>query len=84
MATTAKQDRNFLDEVVGSGLLENAIEWIGQNLEPEQGAGRDDIRLRHREGHVWDDNSAFACVSQASGTSGIPQSLRGLPAVCHG
>jgi hypothetical protein len=36
MATTAKQDRNFLDEVVGSGLLENAIEWIGQNLEPEQ------------------------------------------------
>jgi hypothetical protein len=36
MGTTPKQDRNFLDEVLGSGLLENAVEWIGQHLEPEQ------------------------------------------------
>lgn len=36
MGTTAKEDRNFLDEVIGTGLLEKAIEWISQNLEPEQ------------------------------------------------
>ena len=33
--TTTKQDRNFLDEVVGSELLAKAIEWIAQNMEPE-------------------------------------------------
>lgn len=35
MGTTSKQDRNFLDEVVGSAILERAIEWIRKNMEPE-------------------------------------------------
>ena len=34
--TTAAQDRRFLDEIVGTGLLENAIEWIKDNLEPDE------------------------------------------------
>lgn len=33
--TTTKQDRNFLDEVFGSSMLEKAIEWIASNMEPE-------------------------------------------------
>lgn len=36
MATTPKQDKNFLDEVIGSTLLEKALEWIGENMEPEE------------------------------------------------
>jgi hypothetical protein len=35
MATTSKQDQNFVDEVIGSSLLEKAIEWIRENMEPE-------------------------------------------------
>jgi hypothetical protein len=35
MATTSKQDQNFVDEVVGSSLLEKAIQWIRENMEPE-------------------------------------------------
>jgi len=33
--STASQDREFLNEVIGTSLLENAIEWIKDNLEPE-------------------------------------------------
>jgi hypothetical protein len=33
--TTASQDRQFLTEVVGTRLLEEAIDWIKNNLEPE-------------------------------------------------
>ena len=29
------QDRAFRDEMVASDLLERAIEWIKQNMEPE-------------------------------------------------
>jgi hypothetical protein len=35
MATTTKQDQNFVDEVVGNSLLEKAIQWIKENMEPE-------------------------------------------------
>jgi hypothetical protein len=35
MATTSKQDKDFVDEVIGSSLLEKAIEWIRENMEPE-------------------------------------------------
>jgi hypothetical protein len=33
--TSSSQDRNFLNDVIGTGLLESAIEWIKSNLEPE-------------------------------------------------
>jgi len=41
--TTASQDRRFLDEVVGSRLLEEAIDWIKNNLEPDDVFSRDDL-----------------------------------------
>jgi len=34
MSTSASQDRNFIDSIIGSDLLENAIDWIGKNMEP--------------------------------------------------
>jgi hypothetical protein len=34
MSTTAKQDSEFLVDVVGTGLLESAIDWIAANLDP--------------------------------------------------
>jgi hypothetical protein len=32
MSTTSKQDNDFLNSVVGSDLLENAIGWITDNM----------------------------------------------------
>ena len=34
--TTRQQDNDFLGDVIGSGLLDTAIEWIRKNLEPEE------------------------------------------------
>lgn len=34
--TTVKQDRDFLEKVVGLTVLEAAVEWIGDNLAPEE------------------------------------------------
>lgn len=42
MATNT-QDRRFLDEVIGSGLLDSAIEWIKDNLDPEDVFPRSDL-----------------------------------------
>jgi len=36
MATTARQDREFIEEVINQGLLEAAIEWIQNNLAPDE------------------------------------------------
>jgi hypothetical protein len=35
MSTTSAQDKNFLHDVVGTRLLEDAIDWIKNNMEPE-------------------------------------------------
>ncbi len=32
--TTAQQDREFIEDLIPSALLEEAIEWIGSNLNP--------------------------------------------------
>jgi len=34
MATTSRQDRDFLDSVISSSLLEDALFWIEKNMEP--------------------------------------------------
>ena len=34
MATTSKQDRDFLESVISSSLLEDALSWIEENMEP--------------------------------------------------
>ena len=41
--TTASQDRQFITEVVGTRLLEEAIDWIKSNLEPEDVFPREDL-----------------------------------------
>lgn len=33
--TTYSQDKTFISEVIGSDLLQNAINWIAQNLSPD-------------------------------------------------
>lgn len=35
MATSLKQDQDFLNECIGTSLLESAIEWMKANLSPE-------------------------------------------------
>lgn len=35
MGTTVMQDRHFLDNVVGTDLLEKSMDWIGRNLNPD-------------------------------------------------
>lgn len=35
MATTTKQDNNFMNAVISRSLLEDAIAWIVENMEPE-------------------------------------------------
>ena len=36
MTASAKQDSDFLVQVVGTSLLESSIEWIRSNLNPDQ------------------------------------------------
>ena len=36
MATTQKQDQDFLNNVVGTSLLEDAIDWIKSNMSIEE------------------------------------------------
>jgi hypothetical protein len=35
MATTHRQDTEFRDQLIKTTLLEEAIDWIGSNLAPE-------------------------------------------------
>lgn len=34
--TTTSQDRSFRDELIANDLLEQAIDWIKNNMEPEE------------------------------------------------
>lgn len=43
MATTVKQDNDFLQSVVGTGILESAIEWIESNLSPDDVFTKNDL-----------------------------------------
>ena len=33
--TTAQQDRDFIGYIINSSLLEEAVEWIAKNLNPD-------------------------------------------------
>lgn len=33
--TTLEQDKAFLEEVISTDLLERAVDWISENLEPD-------------------------------------------------
>jgi len=39
-----KQDRDFIEELIGLAALENAIDWVNKNLEPDDVFS--DTRLR--------------------------------------
>lgn len=43
MVTSATQDRQFLSAVINDALLEEAIEWIKDNLEPDEVFDKDDL-----------------------------------------
>jgi len=44
MATTVTQDRDFIAAVISTSLLEEAIKWIANNLEPEDVFGNDRMK----------------------------------------
>jgi hypothetical protein len=52
MGTTVKQDNDFISSVISSSLLEESIEWIGRNMEPNDVF--DDKTLEH-----WAINNGF-------------------------
>lgn len=35
MTTTISQDQGFLNDVIGTSILESAIDWIQRNLNPQ-------------------------------------------------
>jgi hypothetical protein len=39
-----KQEQDFMSTVLNGGLLENAIEWIGNNLNPEDVYSESDLK----------------------------------------
>ena len=34
--TTAEQDQSFIEDIIDLRLLERSLEWIGQNMPPEE------------------------------------------------
>lgn len=43
--TTKKQDDAFIDAIVSSSLLEDAISWINDNLSPEDVFDNDILKI---------------------------------------
>lgn len=43
MSTTAKQDREFVESVISTSLLEESIDWIKSNLSPEEVYGEKEL-----------------------------------------
>lgn len=41
--TTSKQDNDFLSHVISERLLEDAIDWISSNMDPEEVFSRDEL-----------------------------------------
>jgi len=42
--TSAEEDREFITEMISSTLLEDAMAWIGMNLNPGDVFGDDDLK----------------------------------------
>ena len=62
MGTSAKQDGDFIRSVIGNNLLEQSLEWIADNLEPEDVFS--DVKMREwgeefaeNNGYVKEDES---------------------------
>ena len=53
--STPAQDRGFLNDVVGSELLERAAVWIGRNMEPEDVFSESSLREHARNNFEPED-----------------------------
>lgn len=42
--TSSQQDKAFLEEVIPTNLLDSAIDWISNNLEPGDVFSKDQLR----------------------------------------
>lgn len=51
--TTRLQDSNFLNAVLPNNLLEDSIEWIGSNMNPEEVFDEKELRY-------WALNNGFS------------------------
>jgi len=40
----ARKNSDFLDEILGIGFLDSVIEWIGNNLDPEDVFSENDLQ----------------------------------------
>ena len=52
MATSHKQDCAFRDEAIGTEILENAIDWIRNNLDPEDVFDNEQLA-------IWADENGY-------------------------
>jgi len=43
MATSAEQDSDFIDELIPGDLLEQAIDWIAANMNPDDVFSESDL-----------------------------------------
>lgn len=55
MLTTFTQDREFISYIIGSDLLENSIEWISKNMNP------DDV-FSTSELESWAESNGYAKI----------------------
>jgi hypothetical protein len=54
--TTAKQDREFIETVIDSCLLEYSIQWIAKNLSPEDVFSEKDLQ-------AWAEDAGYEADS---------------------
>jgi len=54
--TSAKEDREFITEMISSTLLEDAMAWIGMNLNPEDVFSEGDLAS-------WAESNGYEEVS---------------------
>ena len=53
--TTGRQDRDFLESVIPNTLLEQAIEWIADNLDPEDVFDKKQLNYwADEQGYTWE------------------------------
>jgi hypothetical protein len=57
--TTTIQDRQFINAVIGKSLLEEAIQWIRDNMEPEDVFSQEQLE-------DWAGGCGFAKISDGS------------------
>ncbi|KKM73156.1 hypothetical protein LCGC14_1413380 [marine sediment metagenome] len=43
MATSRKQDDDFIEDVISNSLLDDSILWIARNMSPEDVFDKDDL-----------------------------------------